>query len=207
MIRLVVFLISGQGYFTFPYGYAKHNWGRGRKEEQTIGLGLAPNARAGEGSLWHFCAAFREFAGYRGRVFTQNFEKASRTHFLALVNPASVGQQVLVAAFLNSVDWSPLCPTLISWLTCSVDWSLLLPSADCPSLFSGTFLPSSSSGLVGDLTHKTFVWVSRQNRQRDCLTGTLTHPHNECPTSCHTNTLRKILYNVPFYDPHGNIYF
>ena len=122
------------------------------------------------------------------------------THF-ALVNPAPVGQQVLAAAFRTSVDWSPL----ISWLTCSVDWSLLLSSADCvvlltdlscwlistapfcwlsPSGLSWTFLPSSTSGLVGDLAHRPFVWVLCQNRQRNHLTGTLTHQHNECPTSC-----------------------
>ena len=73
------------------------------------------------------------------------------TPLLALVSPASVSQQVLAAAFLTSVDWSPLCPTLISWQTCFVDWSILLPSADCVllltdlscRLISGTFLASS----------------------------------------------------------------
>ena len=66
--------------------------------------------------------------------------------------------------------------TLISWLTRSVDWSLLLPSADCVllltdlscRLMSGTFL-LRPSGLVGDIACKTFVWLSRQNRQRDAI--------------------------------------
>ena len=84
------------------------------------------------------------------------------THLIALVNPASVGQQVLAAAFLTSVDWCLLCPTLISWLT---------------------FLPLSSSGLVGDLARKPFVWASRQNRQRDPMTHTHTHRY-ECHPSC-----------------------
>ena len=56
------------------------------------------------------------------------------TYLLALVNPASVGQQVFAVAFLISVDWSPLCPALISWLTFS--W-LLSPANfpwDLPSL-------------------------------------------------------------------------
>ena len=70
--------------------------------------------------------------------------------------------------------------------------SCLLSPADCPvlptSLFcSGIFLPSSSAGLVWDLARKPFVWVSRQNRQMDPLTGTHPHTHNECPTSCHNS--------------------
>ena len=117
-----------------------HNRGGGRKEEQTIGLGLAPRARG----VWQFCAALRAFAGYRACISTKPL--GLLTPVLALVIPASVGQHVIAAAFRTSVEWSPLCPTLISWLTCSVDWSLLLPSADCSVLptVSGTFLPSVS---------------------------------------------------------------
>ena len=58
------------------------------------------------------------------------------THLLMLVNPASVGQQVLAVTFLTSVDWSPLCLTLISWL---------LSPADCLLLFS--LLPPSAGSL------------------------------------------------------------
>ena len=47
------------------------------------------------------------------------------------------------------------------------------------SWLSETSLLSSFSGLEGDLTRKPFVWVSRQNRQRDHLTGTPTHTHTE----------------------------
>ena len=51
----------------------------------------------------------------------------------------------------------------------------------------GSCISSSSSGLVGNLTRKPFVWVSRQNRRRNPLTGDHSHPHlqNECPPSCH----------------------
>ena len=58
------------------------------------------------------------------------------------------------------------------------------------SLFTalGTCLSSSSSGLVGNLARKPFVWVSRQNRQRNPLTGAYPHPHpqpqNVCPPLC-----------------------
>ena len=51
----------------------------------------------------------------------------------------------------------------------SVDYLLLLTT-------QGPCFPSSSSGLLGNLTHKPFVWVSRQNRQRNPLTGTQPHP-------------------------------
>ena len=88
------------------------------------------------------------------------------THFLTFVNPASVGQQVLAVAFLTSVDWSPLFLTLISWLTCSVDWSL------------GPFF-LRPSGIVGNLARKPFVCVSCQNKQRNSLTGTHTQ-RNGC---------------------------
>ena len=53
----------------------------------------------------------------------------------------------------------------------AVACSLLSISLFCPLLRSGsfsslpgTFLPSSSFGLVLNLAHKSFVWVSRQNR-------------------------------------------
>ena len=44
-----------------------------------------------------------------------------------------------------------------------------------PSLFSRTSLPSSNSGFAGDLELKPFVWVSRQNRQRNRLPSAHTH--------------------------------
>ena len=160
VIHLVVFFffISGQGYFTFLYGDAKHNREGGRKEQTNKhGLGSAPSARVGW-SVTLFCASCElTRACTRAKTLTKPLAK------------------------LTSVDWSPLCPTLISLLTCSINWSLLLHSAASFSwtlsscrLTSGAFLPSSFS-LVGDLAHKPFVWVSRQNRQ--FLTGTNTHTH------------------------------
>ena len=131
---------------------------------------------------------------------SENSHKATSNAdlILALVIPASVGQQVLAGAFLTSVDWSPLCPVIISLTACFVDWSLLLSSADCPSLdcylmptviFCSLLLTPSSlvpsfprpSGLVGDLVCWPFVWVSRQNRQRDSVTGTHIHKNGYHP--------------------------
>ena len=100
---------------------------------------------------------------------------AMLTYLLTLVHPAFVGQQVLTATFLTSVDWSPLCPThLLTDLFCrqvsSGLFCWLCPSLDWPLQLGPSFL--HPSGLLGDLAHRPFVWVSRQNRQRDSLTGT-----------------------------------
>ena len=61
--------------------------------------------------------------------------------------------------------------SLSSHLSLTVTFPWLLLTALGPSL------PSSSSGLVGNLARKPFVWVSCQNRQRNPLTGTHPHPH------------------------------
>ena len=78
----------------------------------------------------------------------------------------------------------------------------------------GPCLSSSSSGLVGNV----FVWVSRQNTQKNPLTGAHPHPHpqNECLPLCHTsmawNTssefmvlgLPNITGSSRFYQPERN---
>ena len=55
------------------------------------------------------------------------------------------------------------------------DCSLLPSFVNSLSVFSGTFLPSSTSGLMGDLTLRPFVWVLHQNGQRDPEW----HPHKQ----------------------------
>ena len=108
------------------------------------------------------------------------------THFLALVNPASSN------VFLDRQLPQLLSTGLFSWLVCSAHFPRLLCPADC---LTRAFLPSSSSSLVGDLARKPFLWASRQNRQRNLLTGTYTHTHrNECHRSCHTRTLFIITF-------------
>ena len=57
------------------------------------------------------------------------------TYLLALVNPESVGQQVLEVTFLTSVNRALLWPALISWL----NFSSLLSPADCPRLLTVSF--------------------------------------------------------------------
>ena len=64
-------------------------------------------------------------------------------------------------------------PCLLLLTVLPLDCYLMPTGLFCPplstalSIFSGTFLPFSTSDLVGDLELRPFVWVSRQNRQRD----------------------------------------
>ena len=93
---------------------------------------------------------------------------------------------------------------------------LLFSSADCPvqscsllsSVLSGTFLPASSSGPVGYFARKPFMWVSRQDRQRNLLIGTYPqpqpHPHNECP---HYVTHVKCVSDWIKHNPTNSIIF
>ena len=69
----------------------------------------------------------------------------------------SPGMQTHLLTFANLASVSTgLAPALFCWLSCSVEFSVLPPSFD-----SGTFLPASSFGLVGNLSCRHFVWVSR----------------------------------------------
>ena len=83
------------------------------------------------------------------------------------------------------------CPSPDSYLKPNVLFCLPF-STD--SVFSGTFLPSSTSGLAGDLALRPFVWVSRQNRQRDSRTGAHTNG-NECYILCHTISISHDFIN------------
>ena len=143
------------------------------------------------------------------------------TYLLALVNPES-GQQVLTVTFLTSVDWSPLCSALISWLTfswllsptdCSVlspstdsylltdSFSWLQPSVDCslqPTV-SETFLLSSSSGFVRDLAHKPF----RAKTDKGILWLAPTHTHT---TNAHHQVTYLALLSWIVYELRGAVF-
>ena len=115
-----------------------------------------------------------------------------------LVNLTSVGQQVLAVAFLIFVDWSLLCLSLISWLTCPIDWSLLLPSADCVllltdlscRLISGTYVSSSFWSCGRSLcgfrakTDKGILWLAPTHTEMDA-TYSVTHAYHTFFCKCH----------------------
>ena len=83
--------------------------------------------------------------------------------------------------WLSSLSYLHLLTASICRLSHSLDSYLKPAGLFCPafstalSVFSGTFLPSSTSCLAGDLALSLFLWVSRQNRQRDCLSGANTN--------------------------------
>ena len=83
------------------------------------------------------------------------------THSLTLADPASG----------SPGPSSPLGDRLS--LTVAFPWLLLISLGPC--------LSSSTSGLIGNLTHKLFVWVLRQNRWRNPLIATHPHPQKLMP--------------------------
>ena len=131
--------------------------------------------------------ALRAFTGYRGRVFARNIHKAIRN----ADSFPRIGQLGLCRSTGLSSHFSDFCSSFFSallsspWLTCSVDWYLLLSVSFWFPLSTDSLcllwdLPSLIHlRLAGDLAPKPFVWVSRQNRQSNSLTGTHTH-RNGC---------------------------
>ena len=112
------------GVFHIPSPTQLKGW---KKRTNKHGLGLAPSAWGG--SLWHFlCILWANASVYS----SENSHKATRNADLnsRVGQPGIYWSTGLTVAFLTSVDWFCHCPTLISWLTCSVDWSLQLPSPE-----------------------------------------------------------------------------
>ena len=159
--RQVVSLISGQGYFTFPYIHTKHNLHGGRKENKLARTWVSSKRKEGE-----VCDNFLAFC----QLSRACIRAKSHSHH---------ERWLICSCWLNRF-LSPHILAVTCSLPCNVDFSDLHPSLDF-----GTFLPSSPSGLLGHLACNPFVWVSRQKRKRNLLTGTYPRPHNECPTSCY----------------------
>ena len=132
--------------------------------------------------LWHFCAALRAFAGYRGRVLAWNFHKATRNADSSLdcyLKPTALFCWHISSTLFSRPVSSPFCYLFSLALLCQLTLSV----------FSGTFLLSFTSGLARDLAFRPFVWVSCKNWQRGSLTDTHTN-RNECYPSCHTLKIR-----------------
>ena len=126
---------------------------------------------------------------------------AMLTYILALVTPASVDQQVLAAAFLTSVDWSPLCPTLISLtasfyrLVSAAPFCWLFPSLDC-SLMPAVLFCSLLLTVLWD--HPSLVPTSRgRSRAQALLCGFCAKIDKGilwlAPTHTHTSSLKNVI--------------
>ena len=162
----MVSLISGQGYFIFLYGHTKHNINKreGRiKENKQTRIWVSSKHKKRE-----VCDTFPAFCDLSRECIRAKLPQSHPECWLVLSRwpTRHLSPQVLALALFcrlpSSVHWS---------------FSVLVSSA------LGTFIPSPSSGPMGYLACKPFVWVSHQNRQRSLLTGTYPHsyPHNECP--------------------------
>ena len=127
--HLVVSLISDQGHYTFLYGHTKHNREGGRNEQTRAWVSSKCKREV--------CDTFLQLAVHM-HVFAQNFHKATRNadSFSCVSQPGlcrSTGLSSRLSDFCSSLFSALL---LSPWLTCSVNWSLLLPSADCLLLVS-----------------------------------------------------------------------
>ena len=98
---------------------------------------------------------------------------------IMLVHPNKIPTQLpgLLTHPLTLADLFQQLPLSEHCLSLTVANSyLLIALRPCLSL--------SFSDRIGNLVHKPFVWVSRQNRRRNPLTSTHPHPQNECPPLC-----------------------
>ena len=142
------------------------------------GLGLAPRAR--KEKFWYFFVVFCvsvAIASVSVRAKFPHKPPGTLAHPLALADLAS---ESTGPNFSFSSRF---------FLTVAFPWLSLTP-INC----LGPCLSSSSSGLVGNLVRKHFVWVSRQSRQRNPLTGVHPHLQKRMPLHYATNVIRIVLF-------------
>ena len=160
-LRPVAFLIVLQSHktqYTQPRGWKKRRINK-------HGLRLAPNTRKEKfghfPSILCFCVCHKHVLE-NSNTATRNADSSSHAHRPGL--------------------WYHRLQLLTQQLPFS-DHCLSPTVAYCSLLLTalGPCLSLSFSGLVGNLAHKPFVWVSRQNRQRNPLTGTQPHPQKRMP--------------------------
>ena len=137
------------------------------KKTNKHGLGLAPGQ---EGEVCDTFQAFCELS--QTCILAKLPQSHQECWFIFSRWPTRLESIHPSSRLLSPADCLVPSTGLFCLLLCSAAlgrllWSLLFTSVD-----SRTFLPSSFSGLMGNLTSKRFVWVSRKNRQRNLLTST-----------------------------------
>ena len=140
-----------------------------RKKNKQARTWVRPKCKKGKvlALFWHSEAIT---SVYPNKIPTQL--PGTMTHPLALVDLACGSTSPN-----NSLQQPPLSDRYLSLI---VTKSYLITAL-------GLCFSSSSSGHIGNLARKPFVWVLRQNRQRNHLTGAHLppHPQNECPPRCY----------------------
>ena len=127
------------------------------------------NSKHKKGEVWALLCGFLCIYGYHERVSVWNSHTVTRN-----------------ADSSSRVGWPGFWVhrfQLLAWQLPFSDCHFFLTVANSFLLFTalGPCLSLSSSGLIGNLAHKPFVWVSCQNRQRNPLTGTHLHPQKWMP--------------------------
>ena len=138
-----------------------------RTNKNGLGLGLSLRRE----KFWHFSGILWLLRACPRMKFPPSYQEC----WLILLRWLTwcLGPQVPTLHFSSSLSLTIAFPWLSITPICSLLWVLAFP-----------FL--SSSGLIGNLVRKPFVWVLHQNRQRNPLTGPYPCPQNECSLSCHT---------------------
>ena len=122
-------------------------------------------------TFFAFCAS----VGYHERVSERNSFTAPRN----AAHPLELADLASASPGLNSSLGSRFFLTIaFPWLLLTALFCWLFSSAHCPLLLTalGPCLPSSSSGLEGNLARRPFVRISWQNRQKDLLISTHLQP-------------------------------
>ena len=168
--------------FYKPTKHNIHNWEDGRKEEQTNKqTRTCVSSKRKKGEVFDTCVA----------CIWAKFPQSHQERWIILLRWPTwpLGSQVRAVAFAWSLS-SPTsvnCPVLLTALFCR-----LVSFTDCLFLFgSGTFLPSSSSGVVRNLAGKPFVWVLRQKKKKK--TRKSSDWNSPTPTSTETNAQRRAI--------------
>ena len=160
----------------------KYNREGGRKNKRTIWTWISYKRKKGS-FVKRFCAAFRAFCRLSWAcIFRETSTKATRNANSSL----TVFPHCLLLLTVLPLD----CYLTPIGLFCS-PLSTALSGFFCqlPSVFSRTFLSSSTSSLAGDLEFKPFVWVSRLNKEIVCLVH---HPHSSYSSRAITFTFGQI---------------
>ena len=136
---MICLVVSDHGHHTFLYRHIKYNReGGGKEQTNKHGLGLAPSARRGKSVGQLLCSSLCICRLSRACILHETSTKplGMLTHLFALVNLASVGQQVFAVVFLTSVE------TLFSALLTSPHYLLLFSAALlCQLLSLSSFWP------------------------------------------------------------------
>ena len=148
------------GYFTFLYGHKKYNRGSGRKRTK--------NKR----TIWVWLNSMCKKRSFK-TLHSLCICRLTLACIYAKLLQATRNANSSLTVFLTAYG---LYLTTTALFCCIVDCLLRLPSPNHLSGFLFKLLSSNTSGLVGDLESKPFVWFrAKTDKGIICLAD---HPHS-----------------------------